>query len=96
MTWTGFRVIPAKLGVGLTARGNGAVKTKTPAAGAGAFQADRWQRLARCAAFQATRVDIGAADADVGKLAVAQAGQFAQALVVTLPLRGSGGQGWQT
>jgi hypothetical protein len=29
--------------------------------------------------------DIGAADADVGKLAVAQARQFAQALIVTLP-----------
>jgi hypothetical protein len=30
--------------------------------------------------------DIGAADANVGKLAVAQARQLAQALVVTVPL----------
>jgi len=30
--------------------------------------------------------DIGAADADVGKFAVAQARQFVQALVVALPL----------
>jgi len=31
-------------------------------------------------------MDIGAADADVGEFAVTQAGQFGQALVVTLPL----------
>ena len=31
-------------------------------------------------------MDIGAADADVGQLAVAEARQFAQALVVALPL----------
>jgi hypothetical protein len=31
-------------------------------------------------------LNVGAADADIGKLAVAQAGQLAQALVVALPL----------
>ena len=38
-------------------------------------------------------LNVGAADADVGKLAVAQARQFAQALIVTLPFLDEANEG---
>jgi hypothetical protein len=44
------------------------------------------RRLALVRGVPGYPLDIGAADADIGKLAVAQTGQLAQALVVALPL----------
>jgi hypothetical protein len=43
-------------------------------------------RLALVSAVPGNPDDVGAADADVGKLAVAKARQFVQALVVAVPL----------
>jgi hypothetical protein len=58
---------------------------KTPARGAGAFQAIG-SGLAAMGGIPGDPMDIGAADADVGKLAIAETRKFGQALVVTLPL----------
>jgi hypothetical protein len=58
---------------------------KAPARGAGAFQAIG-SFLAAMGGIPGDPMDIGAADADVGKFAIAKARKFGQALVVTLPL----------
>src|SRR5690242_17329866 len=62
-------------------------QTKRPRKSAGVFRSN--ERLARLAAVcggPGNARNVRAADTDIGQLAVAQARQFVQASVVTLPL----------
>src|SRR5262245_41766221 len=59
-------------------------KAKRPRAIAGVFSCAEWNLVAMgCVPSNAG--NVGPADADVGKLTVAQARQFVQALVIALP-----------
>src|ERR1700741_1490762 len=62
-------------------------KSKTPAMVAGVNRPNQGtSELTAMRGVPGNARNIGAADADVGKLAVAQARQFVQALVIALPL----------
>jgi hypothetical protein len=78
----GFRDHPGKLGVYPASSNLAGIKT--PATGAGVLEVSR-RELALLSVVPRHPHDVGAADADIGKLAVAQAGQFVQAAVVAVP-----------